>query len=122
MRTTVTYKNPADLKPRANNPRTHTKRQIEQIAASIKTFGFVNPILIDGSDGIIAGHGRVAAAKLIGMTDVPVIRIDHLSPPQVRAYVMADNKLAENAGWDPALLMLWTAPPPARECHGYGGC
>jgi len=106
MRTTITYKNPADLKPRASNPRTHTKRQIEQIGASIKEFGFVNPILIDGGDGIIAGHGRVEAAKLIGMTDVPVIRVDHLTPTQVRAYVIADNKLAENAGWDRALLAL----------------
>jgi DNA modification methylase len=106
MRATVTYKNPADLKPRANNPRTHSKKQVEQIAVSIKTFGFVNPVLIDGSDGIIAGHGRVEAAKLLGMTDVPVIRVDHLTPAQIRAYVIADNKLAENAGWDRGLLAL----------------
>jgi DNA modification methylase len=106
MRSTVTYQNPADLKLRANNPRTHSKRQIEQIAVSIKTFGFVNPVLIDGEDRIIAGHGRVEAAKLIGMTDVPVIRVDHLTPAQIRAYVIADNKLAENAGWDRELLAL----------------
>jgi DNA modification methylase len=106
MRTAITYKNPADLKPHRNNPRTHTKKQIEQIAASIKTFGFVNPVLIDGSDGIIAGHGRVQAATLIGMTDVPAVRVDHLTPAQVRAYVIADNKLAENAGWDRTLLAL----------------
>jgi DNA modification methylase len=103
---TITYKSPKDLKLRASNPRTHTKKQIEQIGASIKEFGFINPILIDGDDRIIAGHGRVEAAKLIGMGDVPVIRVDHLTPPQVRAYVIADNKLAENAGWDRALLAL----------------
>jgi predicted phage terminase large subunit-like protein len=106
MRATVTYKSPVDLKLRTNNPRTHTKRQIEQIGASIKEFGFINPILIDGDDRIIAGHGRVEAAKLIGMSDVPVIRVGHLTPAQVRAYVIADNKLAENAGWDRALLAL----------------
>jgi DNA modification methylase len=94
------------LKPRTNNPRTHTKKQIEQIAASIKEFGFLNPVLIDGSDGIIAGHGRVEAAKLVGMNNVPVVCVDHLTPAQVRAYVIADNKLAENAGWDRALLAL----------------
>lgn len=106
MRATVIYKSPADLKLRTNNPRTHSKRQIEQIAVSIKTFGFVNPVLIDGEDIIIAGHGRVEAAKFIGMSDVPVIRVDHLTPAQIRAYVIADNKLAENAGWDHELLAL----------------
>ncbi len=106
MRSSVTYKNPADLKLRTNNPRTHSKRQVAQIAASIKEFGFVNPILIDSEDRIIAGHGRIEAATLIGMTDVPVIRVDHLSPAQIRAYVIADNKLAENAGWDRELLAL----------------
>jgi DNA modification methylase len=106
MRVKITYKSTARLKPRTNNPRTHTKKQIEQIAASIKEFGFINPVLIDGSDGIIAGHGRVEAAKLIGMNNVPVVRVDHLTPAQVRAYVIADNKLAENAGWDRALLAL----------------
>jgi DNA modification methylase len=106
MRATVTYRNPADLKPRANNPRTHSKRQIEQICASIKQFGFVNPVLIDGSDGIIAGHGRVKAAALLGIIEVPVICVDHLTPAQIRAYVIADNRLAEKAGWDRALLAL----------------
>jgi hypothetical protein len=106
MRATITYKNPAHLKPRTNNPRTHTKKQIRQIAASIKEFGFISPVLIDGADGIIAGHGRVEAAKLIGMNDVPAVRVSHLTPVQVRAYVIADNKLAENAGWDRALLAL----------------
>jgi hypothetical protein len=102
----MTYKSPAQLKPRRNNPRTHTKKQIQQIAASIKEFGFISPVLVDGADGIIAGHGRVEAAKLIGMTDVPTVRVDHLTPAQIRAYVIADNKLAENAGWDRALLAL----------------
>src|SRR6266403_664986 len=106
MRLKITYKSPTHLKPRINNPRTHTKKQIEQIAASIREFGFISPVLIDGTDGIIAGHGRIEAAKLIGMNDVPTVRVDHLTPAQVRAYVIADNKLAENAGWDRALLAL----------------
>jgi DNA modification methylase len=106
MRLKITYKSPTHLKQRINNPRTHTKKQIEQIAASIKEFGFISPVLIDGADGIIAGHGRVEAAKLIGMSDVPTVCVDHLTPAQVRAYVIADNKLAENAGWDRALLAL----------------
>src|SRR5258705_13477308 len=102
----IAHKKPGKLKPRARNPRTHTKKQIQQIAASIREFGFISPVLIDGTDGIIAGHGRVEAAKLIGMNDVPTVRVDHLTPAQVRAYVIADNKLAENAGWDRALLAL----------------
>src|SRR4051812_20891723 len=106
MRLKITYKSPTQLKPRINNPRTHTKKQIEQIAASIKEFGFISPVLIDGADGIIAGHGRVEAAKLIGMSDVPTVCVDHLTPAQIRAYVIADNRLAENAGWDRALLTL----------------
>jgi len=102
----ITYKDPAQLKPRARNPRTHTAKQIRQIQASIKEFGFINPVLIDGTNGIIAGHGRVEAAKLVGMHDVPTVRADHLTPTQIRAYVIADNKLAENAGWDRELLTL----------------
>jgi len=103
---TITYKDPARLKARAGNPRTHTPKQIKQIAASIKEFGFISPILIDRDGGIIAGHGRVEAAKLIGMGDVPTVRVDHLTPAQIRAYVIADNRLAENAGWDRKLLAL----------------
>src|SRR5713101_4665481 len=102
----ITYKSPAQLKPRARNPRTHTKKQIQQIAASIKEFGFISPVLTDGADGIIAGHGRIEAAKLVGMSDVPTVRVDHLTPAQIRAYVIADNKLAENARWDRELLTL----------------
>jgi hypothetical protein len=102
----IKYKDPRKLKPRLKNPRTHTPRQIKQVAASILEFGFINPVLVDGADGIIAGHARVAAAISIGITDVPTVRVDHLSPTQIRAYVIADNRLAEKAGWDPALLAL----------------
>jgi DNA modification methylase len=102
---TIRYKDPRKLKPRLN-PRTHTPRQIKQIAASITEFGFINPILIDGADEIVAGHARVTAAISLGMTDVPTVRVDHLSPVQIRAYVIADNRLAENAGWDRELLAL----------------
>ena len=102
----IIYKDPNLLKPRAKNPRIHTGKQIQQIATSIGEFGFISPVLIDGSDGIIAGHGRVLAAKSLGMADVPTVRVDHLTPAQIRAYVIADNKLAENAGWDRTLLAL----------------
>jgi DNA modification methylase len=102
----IKYKDPRKLKPRLKNPRTHTPRQIKQVAASIQEFGFINPVLIDGSDGIVAGHARVVAAMSMGMTDIPTVRVDHLSPTQIRAYVIADNRLAEKAGWDPALLAL----------------
>ncbi|MEA2919547.1 MAG: hypothetical protein QOJ15_11628, partial [Bradyrhizobium sp.] len=102
----IAYKDPAQLNPRPCNPRTHTAKQIKQIAASIEQFGFVSPVLLDAKDGIIAGHGRVGAAKLLGMNDIPTVLVDHLTPAQIRAYVIADNKLAENAGWDRELLAL----------------
>jgi DNA modification methylase len=102
----IAYTDPTKLIPRAKNPRTHTPKQIKQIAASIKEFGFISPVLIDGDWGIIAGHGRVEAAKLNGMSDIPTVRVDHLTPAQIRAYVIADNRLAENAGWDRNLLAL----------------
>ena len=92
--------------PNARNARTHSKKQIRQIADSIKEFGFTNPVLIDGEGGIIAGHGRVEAAKLLGHETVPVIHLNDLTEEQIRAYVIADNKLAENAGWDRDLLAL----------------
>jgi DNA modification methylase len=95
---------PHALKPWAKNARTHSKKQVRQIADSIKRFGFTNPILIDGSQAILAGHGRVEAAKLIGMTEVPCLRFDHMTDVEKRAYVIADNKLALNAGWDEQLL------------------
>ena len=94
------------LKPYARNARTHSKRQIKQIARSIKRFGFNNPILIDDDKQIIAGHGRAEAAKLIGMTMVPTVRLSHLSEADKRAYILADNKLAENAGWDREILAI----------------
>jgi hypothetical protein len=102
----VEYRPIGSLKPQERNARTHTRKQIRQIADSIKVFGFVNPVLLDGTGGIIAGHGRVQAAKLIGMTEVPTIRLDAMSEAQKRAYIIADNKLAENAGWDPEILAL----------------
>jgi ParB-like chromosome segregation protein Spo0J len=92
------------LVPYERNARTHSTEQIAQIVASIQEFGFTNPILVDGADGILAGHGRLAAAKDMGLAEVPVIVLDHLSAEQRRAYILADNKLALNAGWDIDLL------------------
>jgi len=94
------------LRPYARNARTHSKKQIRQIAASIEQFGFVNPILISDTDEIIAGHGRVEAAKLLGLGSVPTLLLSHLNETQRRAYVLADNKLALNAGWDKELLAI----------------
>lgn len=94
------------LIPYARNSRTHSDAQIAQVAASIREFGFTNPVLIDGADGIIAGHGRVLAARKLGLEKVPCIRLAHLSETQKRAYVIADNKLALNAGWDEEMLGL----------------
>ena len=96
--------NVADLTPYVNNARTHSDAQIMQIASSILEFGFTNPILIDGDKGIIAGHGRLLAAKKLGMSEIPTAMLDYLSPEQKRAYIIADNKLAELAGWDEKLL------------------
>ncbi|MEM6411972.1 MAG: ParB N-terminal domain-containing protein, partial [Pseudomonadota bacterium] len=94
------------LKPYARNARTHSKRQIEQIAASIEHFGFTNPILVDEEMTIIAGHGRLQAAKLLDLTEVPVVMIEQMTEAQKRAYVIADNQLALNAGWDEAILAI----------------
>lgn len=94
------------LIPWARNPRTHSEAQVAQIAASIAEFGFNNPILVDTKAGIIAGHGRLLAARKLGLPEVPVIVLDHLTEAQKRAYVIADNKLAENAGWDDDLLRI----------------
>ncbi|MEL6734725.1 MAG: DNA methyltransferase [Pseudomonadota bacterium] len=96
----------AELIPYANNARIHSPAQIDQIARSIERFGFTNPVLIDDADGIIAGHGRVEAAKQLGRRHVPTIRLAHLSEADRRAYILADNKLAENAGWDNELLAI----------------
>jgi hypothetical protein len=92
------------LVPYERNARTHSAEQVAQIAASIQEFGFTNPILVASDDGILAGHGRLAAAKDLGLAEVPVVVLDHLSPTQRRAYVLADNKLALNAGWDDSIL------------------
>lgn len=94
------------LVPYKKNPRIHSEAQLAQLAASIEEFGFTAPILVDSDDGILAGHGRLEAARLLGLPKVPVVVLDHLTPQQRRAYVIADNKLAENAGWDLDLLAL----------------
>jgi DNA modification methylase len=94
------------LVPYERNARTHSDEQVAQIVASIQEFGFTNPLLVDGDDGIIAGHGRLMAARSLGLAEVPVIVLDHLSPEQRRAYVLADNQLALNAGWDMEVLAL----------------
>jgi DNA modification methylase len=94
------------LRPYTKNARTHSKKQIWQIAESINRFGFTNPVLISDDDEIIAGHGRVEAAKLLGMRSLPTVRLSHLNAAQRRAYVIADNKLALNAGWDRELLAI----------------
>ena len=94
------------LKPYARNARTHSKKQVKQIAESIKGFGFNNPVLISDDNEIVAGHGRYAAAKHLGLETVPCVRLSHLTPEQRRAYVLADNKLALNAGWDQELLAI----------------
>jgi ParB-like chromosome segregation protein Spo0J len=96
----------ADLIPYARNTRTHSPEQVAQIAGSIREFGFTNPVLIDGDNGIIAGHGRVMAASKLGLAKVPCIRLAHLTDTQKRAYIIADNKLALNAGWDEEMLAL----------------
>lgn len=102
----ITWRNPGDLIPNDGNARTHSDKQIAQIAASIDQFGFVTPIVIGPNEQILAGHGRVAAAKLLGLSQIPVIRIDHLTEAERRAYVIADNHLAELAGWDRELLAV----------------
>ena len=93
-----------DLTPYVRNSRTHSTEQIAQVAASIREFGFTNPVLIDATGGIIAGHGRVLAARQLNLDQVPCLRLSHLSETQKRAYVIADNKLAENSGWDMEML------------------
>ncbi len=94
----------SSLIPYARNSRTHSDEQVTQIAASIREFGFTNPVLIDANGTIIAGHGRVLAAKKLGLIEVPCLRLGHLTPSQIRAYVIADNKIALNAGWDDEML------------------
>jgi DNA modification methylase len=104
--TAVEHRSTASLKPYARNARRHSKRQVKQIADSITRFGFTNPVLISDDGEIIAGHGRVEAAKLLGLKTVPTLRLSHLSETERRAYVLADNKLALNAGWDQDILAI----------------
>jgi ParB-like chromosome segregation protein Spo0J len=94
------------LIPYARNARTHSDSQVAQIAASIREFGFNNPILIDSSSGVIAGHGRLLAARKLDLREVPVIVLDHLTDTEKRAYILADNRIAEAAGWDDDLLRI----------------
>jgi ParB-like nuclease family protein/DNA methylase len=102
----IEYMRVDELRPFAGNARTHARKQIRQIAKSIERFGFCNPVLIDDNKQIVAGHGRVEAATLIGMKDVPTVRLSHLSEADKRAYILADNKLAEKAGWDREILAI----------------
>ena len=102
----ITQKKVTELIPYVNNSRTHSDEQVAQIAASIKEFGWTNPILVDGKNGIIAGHGRLLAARKLGHKEVPTIELSELTDAQKRAYIIADNKLALNAGWDDEVLKL----------------
>jgi len=102
----IEWREVVELKPYARNARTHTDKQLCQIASSIERFGFTNPVLVDADDAIIAGHGRIEAAKQLGMEHVPTIRLDHLSDAETRAYIIADNRLAELAGWDREVLAI----------------
>jgi DNA modification methylase len=102
----IINKKVVDLIPYVNNARTHSEQQVLQIAASIKEFGFNSPVLVDGENGIIAGHGRVMAAKKLGLDEVPTIELKHLTKTQKKAYILADNRLALNSGWDNDLLAL----------------
>ena len=102
----IDYQPVSALQPRSTNPRTHSKKQIIQIANAIRRFGFTNPILVDDANGIVAGHGRIEAAKIVGLDQVPTVRLSAMSEAEIRAYVIADNRLGENAGWDRALLGL----------------
>ncbi|HIR20892.1 MAG TPA: ParB N-terminal domain-containing protein [Candidatus Aphodousia faecalis] len=102
----VVYRAVSELIPYARNARTHSDEQIERIANSIKEFGWTNPILIDGENGIIAGHGRILAARKLGIEKVPTIELSGLTEAQKRAYIIADNRLALDAGWDEEMLKL----------------
>ncbi|NJN35767.1 MAG: site-specific DNA-methyltransferase [Nitrospiraceae bacterium] len=97
---------PSALRPYARNARTHSPKQLRQIADSIRRFGFVNPVLVDAAGEIIAGHGRVIAAEQLGLAEVPVLPVSHLTPAEKRAYILADNRLAEKAGWDTEILAI----------------
>ena len=102
----IIYRPTETLRPNPRNARTHSAKQVAQIVASIKEFGFTNPILIDGGNLVVAGHGRLTAAKNLQMANVPTVLLEHLTKDQIRAYIIADNQLALKAGWDPAILRL----------------
>lgn len=102
----IVYKAVDDLIPYVNNARTHSDDQVTQIASSIKEFGFNNPILLDGENGVVAGHGRLLAAKKLKLASVPCIELKHLSESQKRAYILADNRIALNSDWDEELLKV----------------
>ena len=102
----VTYRDIGGLIPYVNNSRTHSAEQVKQVAASIREFGFTNPILIDENSTVIAGHGRIMAANLLGLAQVPTITLEGLTPAQKKAYIIADNQLALNAGWDLDILRV----------------
>lgn len=108
MKTTERFEkvNIDKLVPYARNARTHSKEQILQLRASLREFGFVNPVIVDKELNIIAGHGRIIAAKEEGMTEVPCVFVEHLTEAQKRAYIIADNRLALNAGWDAEMLSV----------------
>ena len=106
MQLNVKYRKVEDLIPYVNNSRKHSDEQVAQISASIKEFGWTNPILIDGTNSIIAGHGRLMAARKLKMDQVPTIELGHLTDTQRKALVIADNKLALNADWDTTLLTI----------------
>jgi ParB-like chromosome segregation protein Spo0J len=103
-RLVVTYHQISKLKLNPKNPRVHSPRQIRQLARSIETFTFLVPVLVDGHGNVLAGHGRILAAQLLGWTEVPVIFVDHLRENQARAFMIADNRLTENSVWDDRLL------------------
>lgn len=102
----IRYLNPTELKLNPKNSRTHSKKQLHKIAQSIEKLGFNNPVLIDAENIIVAGHGRVLAARELGLTEIPTICLSHMSQEQIRAYIIADNKLAEEAGWDNEILKI----------------
>ena len=102
----IQYVSPEDVRPYTGNARTHSKRQIRQIADSIQRFGFANPVLVSGNREVVAGHGRLAAAKLLGLASVPIVVLADMTEADRRAYVIADNKLAELAGWDRDTLAI----------------
>lgn len=99
-------KNVAELSNNPRNARTHSKEQIDKIAKSIKKFGFINPLIIDATGGLVAGHGRLAAAKKIKLTEVPCLVAEHLSPEELRAYMLADNRIQQDAGWNEEILKV----------------